>query len=385
MGGNAFANCKPPLDTPRLPPHIYFQLRDHYIDILRKFYRYADTPVEGPEKADYGDIDVIVAEPLETSPMLNGTMDGTVDSLPTEALLLATAQEPPHALHTLLKPACTLHQLNSPTTSFAIPHPHLEDFYIQLDVHVCTSRRQGLWMLFKNAHGDIWNLFGTSLRPFGLTATEDGLYVRGPVIEPFDRKRSRIFLTDSPAEVMALMGYSSENEFWGGGEDLVASCPIAITAPGRDEQWLREQAEASKCRQFPSLHDMFAFVARGRFFRKRFYPGRDSLKANDRRRMAMRPAFRRFVDEYVPSLPDETDGVDAGVGQSEARAKVLEEVLEKWNKRGEWLALRVAWERERRELQEKKIAREIKKKAIRDDIEYADAWIRELEGGPLED
>ena len=381
MGGNAFANRDPPLETPRLAPEVYYPLRDQYIALLKSLYRYVDTPIEGPGKADFGDIDIIVAEPLDPSP--NDTNGTTITAtgngkLPHARYSLSAHHIP--AVSELLKPVCTLHDSNSPTTCFALHHPFLHGCYVQLDVHVCTTRRQWLWMLFKHAHGDMWNLLGTSLRPFGLTASDEGLYVRDPVIDAFDRKRSMIYLTDAPAEVLELMGYS-EQEFWEGGKDPLAGFPFPA-APGEGEDWRLQHAQTSSSRQFPSVEAMFAFVIRSRFFRKRFYP-RESLKANDRKRMAQRPAFRRFVNEFVPALLDHGVATEGAEDQRMAREVVLEEVLGKFDKREEWLALRAAWDVEREELDAKRTRRVLKKEIVREEIAYADAWIRELEGGPF--
>ncbi len=60
--------------------------------------------------------------------------------------------------------------------------------------------------LFKHAHGDIWNLLGSTIRPFGLTVDEDALWLRIPEIEKFDRKKAKIRLTSDPVEVIRFLG-----------------------------------------------------------------------------------------------------------------------------------------------------------------------------------
>ena len=60
--------------------------------------------------------------------------------------------------------------------------------------------------MFHHAFGDLWNLLGTTIRPFGLTANEKGLHIRIEEIELLDRKRSMICLTNDPREVCHLLG-----------------------------------------------------------------------------------------------------------------------------------------------------------------------------------
>ena len=61
MGGNAFAGQH--LSTPRMPPEVYFQVKEQTLAILRQHYKYAGVPIERPAKVNHGDIDVLVAEP----------------------------------------------------------------------------------------------------------------------------------------------------------------------------------------------------------------------------------------------------------------------------------------------------------------------------------
>lgn len=77
-------------------------------------------------------------------------------------------------------------------------------------MRVCPDLASWKWQLFHHAFGDLWNLLGTTIRPFGLTANEKGLHVRIEEIELLDRKKSMIYLTKDPLEVCQLLGLDAE-------------------------------------------------------------------------------------------------------------------------------------------------------------------------------
>ena len=121
------------------------------------------------------------------------------------------------------------------------------------------------WQLFHQSHGDMWNLLGTTIRPVGLTANDVGLHVRIPEIEEVNRKRSMLFLTSEPDQVLDFLGLD------------------------------RDKYE----RPFQSVEALYQFVLGCRWFSGEPYV-RAELKANDRKRMAQRELYRRFVDEWLP-------------------------------------------------------------------------------------
>ncbi|KAI4121217.1 MAG: hypothetical protein LQ347_006926, partial [Umbilicaria vellea] len=178
MGGKAFSHLKPPLYTPRLPPALYLALRTRYLAHLSAFYSQVGTPLEAPEKPSYGDIDILVAQPV----------------LPL----------PPTPLATSLAAHASLTTPGSVTTSYAVPHPERPDAYVQLDVHVCEADTFA-FELFHHGHGDLWNILGSSIRAFGLTANNVGLHVRIPEIEMLDRKQSLLHLTGDPDAVLDFL------------------------------------------------------------------------------------------------------------------------------------------------------------------------------------
>ncbi|MCJ1382033.1 hypothetical protein MMC17_005145 [Xylographa soralifera] len=310
MGGKAFAHPPHSLSTPRIPHTIYVLLRDKYICVLSRFYQNVASPIEAPEKASYGDIDILVSEPHPTT---------TIQSL-SQALDAKTS----------------ISTSGSPSTSFAISFPDYSDKYIQLDIHVCP-KSTFTWELFTASHGDLWNLLGTSLRGFGLTANNVGLNLRIAEIEHLDRRRSMLFLTSDSTSVLDLMGLDVQ-KYW---------------------------------RQFANVNELYEYVISTRFFRKDSYV-REGLKSNDRKRMGKRPLYQQFVDDWLPQrvgVEEQSEVVEL------TRESVLVEVLDRYGKKEEYKETLRTWRKGRADLQARQQNKEQRRAEAIAEAEYADAWI----------
>lgn len=317
MGGNAFTSGVAPLRTPRMPPEVYYSLRDLYHSLLSTLYAQVATPVEAPSKASFGDIDILVSQP--TSP-----------SITTEYLAKTLVAEK------------TFTTSGSATSSFALPYPNLVNNYVQVDVHICSPSTFH-WQVFQQSHGDLWNLLGTTIRPFGLTANNVGLHFRIAEIEELNRKRSLILLTNEPDIVLSLLGVDEE----------------------------RYQ------HPFESVEAMYKYVVGCRFFRAKTYVKGD-LKANDRKRMAQRELYRRFVDVW---LPENEYWIRTRMARVPAltRDDVAEAILNRFGKRQEYDRSVRAWRQERANLLAKQAGRQKRKADALNMEEYASAWINWLE------
>lgn len=320
MGGKAFTSGPTPLSTPRIPPELYHRLRDHYLSLLSTLYTQVATPVEAPAKASYGDIDILVSQSKD------------VCTPPTTENLVKT-----------LSAVRTFRNSGSATTSFVVPYPDHAEEYVQIDVHVC-SEGTFEWQLFHQSHGDLWNLLGTTIRPFGLTANDVGLHLRIAEIEELNRKRAMLFLTSEPDDVIDFLGL-----------DI-------------DEYQ----------RPFDSVEAMYEYVVCCRFFRAETYV-RDDLKANDRKRMAQRELYARFVDVWVP---ENAHFIKTRVGRDRRlmREDVQEAALGRWRKRPDFERRVEEWRRESGELKVKQEGRKERKAHAKEAEEYAEAWIGWLRG-----
>lgn len=231
---------------------------------------------------------------------------------------------------------------NTAITSFAIPYPGKPGYYVQVDVQLVTSVELFEWQLFHASYGDFWNILGTAIRPFGLTANERGLFVRISEIEEVDKNRSLIFLCSEPDAVLTFctgMDFEEYKLGWG------------------------------------SVRDMFGWLSRGRFMRKESFV-RSTLKANDRKRMGQREVYKRFVEECVPSW---TENISEGRNELDTRERVLEEALQVFGKKEEFERKREEW---RMKVLNAPIKKELRKLRIGEEVEYADAWIKSLQEAP---
>ena len=316
MGGNAFTSGPSPLSTPRMPPDVYFALRDHYINLLRTLYQEVATPLEAPGKSSYGDIDILVARPW------------------TEPL-------PIDSVSTCLTASRTFANHGSPTTSFAVPYAQSDDIFVQVDVHVCP-RETFEWQMLHQSHGDLWNLLGTAIRPFGLTANDCGLHLRISEIEALDRKRSLVLLTRDPKEVLEFLGLE----------------------------------ESAINKRFSSIDELYKFAGSCRFFDPEKYC-KDNLKANDRKRMAQRKIYREFVESWIPEFCE--SGGHEKTGQLD-RSAISEEALEVFGKEREYQARSRQWREETAALLRRQGDKLDRKRMCMETAEYADAWTNWLAG-----
>ncbi|KAK6846300.1 hypothetical protein PG987_001488 [Apiospora arundinis] len=279
MGGQIFAGVTNPLYTPRMPPGVYQHVKAACHEKLRDAFEHVATPIEGPEKADFGDIDFLV---------YSKSIDPQDKSWQREAYIALSAED--HFSQ------------QSPAASFAIPWPeslpvgvedlHEEELsdktrYIQVDVQVCENLDTFRWSVFKHDHGDLWNLLGSTIRPFGLTIDHKALYVRIAEIEKFDKKKAKIFLSSDPETVLNFLGldpqrwkqpFATLEETY----EYTATCRFF---------WVKPESENGS-----DVSDEERIG--GEFTRK-------NLKSNDRQRMDKRPMFNKWIKEFIPKCREQ--------------------------------------------------------------------------------
>ncbi|KAI6085846.1 hypothetical protein F4821DRAFT_143383 [Hypoxylon rubiginosum] len=339
MGGRAFSIGDDPLYTPRMPPAIYEYVLNSCSAKLRGLFVVVATPIPGPAKKDYGDIDIFLA--WERDSIFPST---------TSADII----EPPSSSHSPLDSAA--HILNAKRAiqeqksvrSIAIPWPeelpeeitsnYGEDSegatkarYIQVDLHHCKSlkhqsecpqhHRESLehycdcpehhcesleklqWMLFKYAHGDIWSILGSIIRPFDLTLDEMAMHLRIPEIESrLGRKKAKILLTKDPKEILDFLGLKQDGKQWeepfASVEDLfeyATTCRLFWIRPPQPDEENAEKAE-----------------------------GGETVKSKLRRDMKQRPVFRIWVDEFVPACQQAGRFVTQTATRDSVRAEASE-------------------------------------------------------------
>ncbi|KAK3394620.1 hypothetical protein B0H63DRAFT_52418 [Podospora didyma] len=276
MGGLAFAKLGIP--TPRLAPAVYQTLRAACLENLREHFVYVASPIEGAGKEDHGDIDVLVA--VEKRVAFPAFSDNGIPTPPRDLFkLIKQALNAKHVIESGTSANLAIPQLSSLADDIQESSGIVKERFTQVDVRICRDFDDLSWMLFKHAHGDLWNIIGSTIRRFGLTVDEDALWLRIPEIEPYNHRLSKIKLTSEPVEILHFLGMKVEG-FW--------------TEPFASTEALFEYA--TTCRLF-WVQDIMQNIG---------VVGGDEVRAllkhNDRRRMNVRPLFAQWINEYVPAL-----------------------------------------------------------------------------------
>ncbi|KAK3397681.1 hypothetical protein B0T20DRAFT_479878 [Sordaria brevicollis] len=300
MGGSLFSSGDDPLHTPRMPPHVYHQVKAACHAVLRSMFLCVATPIEGPEKENYGDLDILVT--METGLVFPTSPQQVVPRELEE--LAADIKTASNAERVMVNP-------HTSSVHLAIPWPKL-DFpvgekredtplrFVQVDVHICRDLDQMFWGLFKSAHGDAWTLLGSIIRPFGLTADDEGLWLRIPEIEKLDRKKARVLLTTDPVEVLHFLGMQVEG-YWS--------------------------------EPFATIDDMFTYISTCRFFVQESSSEclQGSSNSTNKRNMKTRPIFRKWFEDFLPRLrvDDHSELQRQGVvSPSDLRVRVRDEAFQ---------------------------------------------------------
>jgi hypothetical protein len=346
MGGAAFTSGPDPLNTPRMPPHMYIRMRDECQFKLKTLFHRVHTPIEGPGKPDFGDVDLMVANDKVPGRSVQDALREVKEALGAER-----------------------EKNDKKTQSFAVPWPHDENEstikgvngegddseastiipgttgevagtssdtsgglsatseinesastppkrYVQVDVRICGSEQELEWMLFKHAHGDIWSLLGTIIRPFGLTIDETALWLRIPEIEAANRNLAKVRLTDDRHEVLEFLGMKEvgywEKPFddWRGLFEYTASCRLfwVRSAEEHDAETVAWKARVQTM-EVEKSGDDGPNVQKPKAQEGGREGGpttRDNgLTTRDRKKLKQRPLFSKWHDEFVPQCREE--------------------------------------------------------------------------------
>ncbi|KAI1136917.1 hypothetical protein F5Y05DRAFT_389461 [Hypoxylon sp. FL0543] len=292
MGGLAFSSGDKPLHTPRMSPIVYQHALNECHAKLQELFVVVATPIPGPGKKDHGDIDIFLAwdkSSVFPSPLVHNLLASLSptahDPLEASAHLLNAERyirEQPKVIIT----AIPWHQgLPLQQEAKSESAKELEDIgiprYIQVDLHQYDSLEQLQWMLFKHAHGDLWNLLRSTIRPYGLTIDDTGLHLRIPEIENLNKNQAKVLLSTEPTDILDFLGLKYDGAQW---EEPFATVEDLFEY-------------AATCRLFwvrPENEEDSAAVQGGEI-------AKTKLKSNDRRRMNFRPVFRKWVDEFLPA------------------------------------------------------------------------------------
>lgn len=332
MGGLAFTKDPHNLYTPRMPKDVYLEMKTRLYQTLQCFFLIVDSPIDGPGKTDFGDIDILVLGSLsdvllptsETDglkrhiaqafgttifidvngkqstmqmaipwPDVNpdGSLTKSLDSVQAEQILGTSCLKTYClALEEKAEKDAAEMKVQERKAQVLIPTEFLmlglqstevskpENKHIQVDITFCNTVQELRWKMFRHSHGDIWNILGDIIRPYGLTVDEGGMYISIPEIETSNRSAAKVLMTDSYQEILLLLDLSP-NVYWLG--------------------------------PFPNLYNMYEYIAGCAFFRAPESSGslpiqedeavQESPKLTSKQRRRLdRPAYRKWVEEFKP-------------------------------------------------------------------------------------
>ncbi|KAJ9418618.1 hypothetical protein QL093DRAFT_2388266 [Fusarium oxysporum] len=165
--------------------------------------------------------------------------------------------------------------------------------FIQVDVRYCLSKKQAKYLRFFQSHGDLWQILGSIIRPYGLTVDDKGLHIRVPEGELINRKKAKVLLTSKPDDILMFLGL-----------------PVA-------EYW----------RPFATTEAMFQYIIKCPMFSlPRYSTFEEEMglgTANDRRRMASRPVYREWTQEFKPRLREKGLYFENSLTRDEIREKAF--------------------------------------------------------------
>lgn len=290
---------------------VYTTVKARCHEILRQLYSCVATPIEGASKLDFGDIDIVVAWPLYARCDIKHTFNTIKDAIGATRLIHEKGKST-SANFAIQWPSDL--QNDEPTTKEAgSPGDCAElEKFIQVDIKICNSLQQLQWMLFKHSHGDIWNLLGTVIRPYGLTVDDDAMWLRIPEIETKNKKQAKVFLSSEPADVLNFLGLPIE-DYWE--------------------------------KPFDDVEEMYEYIAQCHMFHAGHQTDSAStefplqLKSNDRKRMKHRPFFRQWIDDFIPRCRSE----QRYLHQRTTRDKITKEAMERFNIKNEYRTRRIQW------------------------------------------
>lgn len=297
-----------------MPPQIYNLILSRTLLAIQKHFTHVSSPIEAPGKLDFGDIDILCHGPL-TAPY-NPSLTSKTQVTETIAKELGAKKwiigKSMQGMNFAI-PWPEEGGIGEGTTSTSALNENQEyeegdgaakEKFIQLDIHIFPTLKEYNWELFHAAHGDLWNILGSTIRRFGLTVNNLGLFLRIPDIELHDRKKSIIFLTDDSNTILEFLGLDPER-WW---KRFESQEEMFEYAAGCRMFWIKEvleegEGEGDVVGEIPT--DVLTNgdghgIVNSNAGQEGGEAGKKKLKHNDRQRMDKRPIFRTWMEEFIP-------------------------------------------------------------------------------------
>ncbi|KIW43272.1 uncharacterized protein PV06_04391 [Exophiala oligosperma] len=324
MGGLVFKEDG--LSTPRMPPEVYHHVSSHVLRLLEPHFKFVGIPPEAPAKKSHGDIDVLVAEPLNISrPIIRRDLSDILEAHRSKSMgswsmfhfalpwpeqfdNIASGDEGKDREKELCKANDNPTPHPEPKASYAPSLPDPEKRFCQVDIRICHDEQSFKWHLFIESHGDLWSMLGGIIRHAGLTCAK-GLELRIEEVEPHNKVQSRVQMTSDPKLVLDYLGLDThqyEKPFDTLDEMMAYATTCRFHDPGRwrnRDQWEQERNRGQQDAKGGDGPD-----------KQNLGTGR---KHKDRARFNKRPAFRYWINTYLPAHVHDKPGKDAHLTRDE--------------------------------------------------------------------
>ena len=311
MGGKAFNHGPDPLYTPRMASETYHVVSKQIQDNLKQLFHRVEEPIPGPAKCDYGDIDLVVASPKEPIKSPKDILDKIGKCMNSVRRLDEVGQRDTCA-HFALPwpegdyPTAPSTPGTSPPSSDAEEDEDVDerlwsdgedallqkyqDKFIQVDVRIHANETNLDYQLFHAAHGDIWTILGTLLRPYGFLIDNVGLHLRIEELERLGRKKCRSLITHDPSHILNLLGLDEERYFLG---------------------------------PFETDLEFFDFISRCHYFNPSLFRDKEDYVPKTYR---LRKKYAKFFDEYIER---ETRGDGSALVAGDSAEMTRQEIRQK--------------------------------------------------------
>ncbi|KAF8500982.1 hypothetical protein F5888DRAFT_1609856 [Russula emetica] len=300
MGGKAFRSHLPNATFPRLSPLVYASLKSTLLPRLTPLFQYVGVPHEAPEKEDHGDVDFIVACPLNDI-----GHEEIKHALGANACIPSPQSDRGGTYNFALR----LADLVTPLPTDAVPVPEeTSEVYVQVDVNICKDAQCWENVMIFHSYGDLGVITGRLAASVGLNLGELGLKMASQALVP--TYSPTFLLSSSIPDILTFFGLSLER--WRAG--------------------------------FGTQQDAFEWVTSSRFY----VPGRISDRASRTKSLANRSMYQAFLQwsEARVSPAAGNDGQPQEKQEMEViRESVRNEALAFFGKREEHDALVQANER----------------------------------------
>ncbi|TBU47768.1 hypothetical protein BD309DRAFT_998116 [Dichomitus squalens] len=291
MGGNAFKRLLPHATFPRMHPAVYNALKAQVLPIVQSFYAHATVSPEAPEKADFGDLDIIVAGPRDglTHEEVRAALRATC-SIPQEGNRTSNFAIPVDAFEAVAQAHKAVAAASEPKQDGGARDADAQVTF-QVDLNVNGDCAQWERTVFCSSYGDLVFFLGVLAQTAGLSFSIYGLRLAEPIRT---YPPQTYYLSYSMDDILSFFGLSMDR--WRQG--------------------------------FTTQHDIFAWLATSPFIHVLVARYRSpEYEASTKERLHDRPMRMKFINYLrTQELPACTSGISSTTSLFAVEGNVPEKI-----------------------------------------------------------